>query len=400
MSGLVCKAIITTMDNLPLLKVQLPILRDDPLITEIIVVNQGSLDGTEAFLAEQEDVIAINKENDGAGKGRNAGIDAAGQFDYALFLDGGMRPLRPGIEPMVDWMQEHPECDVLGLAWHDLETDVSKAWRRWPRPVAEMNVYQYRMLSLTNYCLTNARAWDDIRFTEEGPFGEAGWGADDDELAYQWREAGVNVYAIEGAAAYRRGSGSFSRLFKETGIWPNQYGSNYEQRVVWLQHNWPQHMPGQQWGEPWLTVVVKAQDSIQDTATLIKAAHERLRERRFGGDWSQVWNPYSIVLWLNGDSDELRQWAESRHLHQHHGDTILLDGHVVRRGPETEAAWAGDFRLWDGEDWQVAVRPDAHYYALATDGEGLRRVLDRYQEEHPQAADVYKDRPQIKQEEL
>jgi len=161
--------------------------------------------------------------NNGAGPGRNAGLDAAGKFDYVLMLDGGMRPLRPGVGVMVDFLEEHPDVDVLGLAWHDLETDPNKAWRRWPwKKIPEDRTYRYSALSLTNYCLTNWKAWDGYRFNEEGPWSEAGWGADDDEMAHQWAEGGIVIHAIQNVAAYRRGSGSFRRLFKDTGVWPNQ----------------------------------------------------------------------------------------------------------------------------------------------------------------------------------
>jgi GT2 family glycosyltransferase len=44
------KAIITTLDNLPTLREQLDILRTDPLISEIVVVSNGSQDGTNEFL--------------------------------------------------------------------------------------------------------------------------------------------------------------------------------------------------------------------------------------------------------------------------------------------------------------------------------------------------------------
>lgn len=377
------------MDNLPLLKVSVPILLNDPDISEVIVVNQGSKDGTADWLAlrqaQGEPIIAVNKENDGAGPGRNRGIEAAWPFDYALFLDGGMRPLLPGVRPMLDFLLRRQDVDVLGLAWHDLETDVELAWRRWPfDEITDDMTYRYSMLSLTNYCLTNRRAWENgLRFEERGPWGEPGWGADDDEMAYQWRRAGIVIHAIQNVKAYRRGSGSFRRLFQETGIWPNQYGSTYEKRVVWLMHHWPDMGPGNQWGEPWLTVVVKNTGDIEENAELIKAAHDGLRRWHLDGRWTHIPQPYSVVLWLPEPDEAVEAWAEPRRLRQHHGDCTVVDGQIVRRGPETEATWAGDFRIWRGDDPGGAVRENAHYWAVVENMADLQGLLAYWETQMP-----------------
>lgn len=381
MNGLTTKAIITSMDNCPLLRVSVPILLEDPDICEVVVVNQGSKDDTMDYLSTVP-VTIVDKENNGAGPGRNRGIEAAWPFDYALFLDGGMRPLLPGVRIMLDYLERHKgEVDVLGLAWHDLETDVERAWRRWPYPeITDEMTYPYRMLSLTNYCLTNRRAWDNgLRFQESGPWGEPGWGADDDEMAYQWREAGINVHAVNGVKAYRRGSGSFRRLFQETGIWPNQYGSTYEKRVVWLMQEWPNMGPIFQWGEPWLTVVIRNTGDIEMNALLIKAAHENMKQWHLDGKWTHIPQPYSIVLWFPEPDDTVEAWAEPRHLRQHHGNVTIVDGEIIRRGPETEATWAGDFRIWHGNDPAGAVRENAHYWSVVKDMADLERLLEYWQ---------------------
>jgi len=127
------KAIITSLDNLPLLKEQIPILRNDPLVDEIIVVSNGSNDGTNEWLATQPDLIPLIRENHGAGPGRNAGLEAAGEFDYVLMLDGGIRPLVDGTKRMLDYLERHPvtetrfkRVDVVGIDVGHFETDKNK----------------------------------------------------------------------------------------------------------------------------------------------------------------------------------------------------------------------------------------------------------------------------------
>ena len=338
------KAIITTLDNLPLLQEQAQVLRADPLVDRIIVVNQGSMDGTAEWLAEQPDLVAVNRQNDGAGPGRNAGLDAAGVCDYFLMLDGGIRPLRQGTERMLDYLQRTPHCDVIGVEIPDFETDYNKAWRRWPNPIGPDDTYQNLRLSHTAYCLARFRAFDGLRFCEEGPFAEPGWGADDDEMAYQWREAGITVHVVTRVHPYRRGSGSFRRLWKETGIWPNQYGSVYEKRVVWLQQNWAKYQPGVMWGEPEPErIVTLTADGVEGTARGIKAAHDLMRRDRYDPPYDYAWKPYRVVVRCGPGDVDFLEWAEPRRLRQHHGDRIVVDGRIVQRTAENEDTWAGDF---------------------------------------------------------
>ena len=390
MAGPVVKAIITTLDNLPLLREQVRILKDDPLIDEIIVVCNGSKDGTREWLmagpslssctpvlstdpslwswynwyGEDKLIITVDRENRGAGPGRNAGIDAAGEFDYALFLDGGIRPLIGGTEKMLDYLERIPEADVIGVEIPDFETDYDKAWRRWPDPIEY--TYQNTRLSHTAYCLTRACCWEGLRFCEEGPFGEPGWGVDDDEMAAQWALAGIIVHVVScqcnrgkpctGVHPYRRASGSFNRLFQETGIWPNQFGSVYEKRLVWMQQKYPQLGEGTMWGAPEIVVVVKV-TTVEQTAKTIKAAHDEMRKRKQEPPWDHVWLPYHVVAW--GDCEGWAEWAEPRRLRQHQGDKIVVDGQIVKRNKDNRDTWTGDFIFCQEEDYSEAVWPGA-----------------------------------------
>lgn len=384
-------AIITALDNLPNLKESVNVLRDEP-IDEIVVVNNGSIDGTRDWLNGQKGLTVVHRENRGAGPGRNSGLDAAEKFDFALMLDGGIRPLRGGTQRLLEYLERHANVDVIGVHIPDFETDYEKAWRRWPYPIQDQRCFRSAQLSYTAYCLTRARAWDGLRFSEEGPFGEAGWGADDDQMANTWRRAGIVVHVVQcacnldlpctGVHPYRRASGSFTRLYEETGIWPNQYGSTYEKRVVWLNQNDCDLVSLDQWGEPWLTVVVEAQ-GIDRTARIVKRAHELLRRRRFGEGWSNKWNPYSILVWANNQGEPFREWAKVRRLRQHHGDTVVYpDGSIVRRNDQNEELWTGDFRVTYDNNWVNAIRPGAFYYALVRSVEDVENLVKFYDTLH------------------
>ncbi len=382
---MIVKAVITTLDNLPLLRQQVSILREELLVDEIVVVNNGSIDGTREWLCAQPEVNQIHRENKGAGPGRNAGLDRAERFDYVLMLDGGIRPLRGGVARMIEYLERHPEVHVIGVDLPQTINDEEAASREWPDPIRDEDTYRNWQLSQTHYCLARAAAFHGLRFSEEGPFAEPGWGVDDDEMAYRWFLAGIIVHVVTNVHPYRRASGSFPRLFRETGIWPNQYGSVYEERLVWCQQNFPQFAPGVQWGEPWLTVVVRVGDEVEKTIELIKRIHDRLRVRRFLEPWNNFPNPYSVVAWCPA-GHRFMAWAKWRRLRQHHGDTIVVGTQTVKRTPESEALWTGDFRVWCGDDYFDAIRPNACYFCLVSTLEDFDYAAALYDSTHPDRA--------------
>ena len=325
---MVIKAIITTLDNLPMLKQQVSILRDEPL-SEIIVVNNGSEDGTQEWLAGQGGLTVVNRENMGAGPGRNAGLDAAGQFDHVLMLDGGIRPLRGGVAAMLAYLERHPEVDVISPEIATCFTsDENLAYRRM---VGMGNTFPQRALSSTAYALCSARAWDGLRFSEEGPFGQPGWGVDDNEMACHWNEAGIVHHDFGGVKLLRRQSGSFGRLFRETGIWPNQYGSIYEQRNVLLAQLYPQYYDPI-WCKTDLQVSYVLIGGYPAFVERIKILHEELKN-----------TPHEIVFVDNASTDRTKWWLDTFALRWPHGNATIdaETGEILRRDEQSEAIWTG-----------------------------------------------------------
>jgi cephalosporin hydroxylase/glycosyltransferase involved in cell wall biosynthesis len=387
----VVKAVITSLNNLPLLEEQLRVLEREPCISHIIVVNNGSSDGTAEWLDvaltewdnDDTQLTVVHRENFGAGPGRNAGLNAAGEFDYVLMLDGGIRPLIGGTQKLLDFLERRDDVDVLGVEIPHFETDEKKAWRRWPNDIGDEHTYHNTRLSHTAYCLCRAKVWDGMRFSEEGPFAEPGWGADDDEMAYQWLEKGITVHAVTNIHPYRRASGSFGELYRETGIWPNQYGSVYEERVVWLQQQYPHRGAGVQWGEPWLTLVIEA-DGFEPTVRKIKKAHDLLRERKFEEPWEKNWNPYHIMVHYPEPDEQFAVYKELHALRQHHGNvTVNGNGTVIQRTGELEELWTGDFIVIEDEDWESHLRRMCHYYAYVPADQGVERIIEKYNQVYP-----------------
>lgn len=82
--------VVVTYNRLALLKENIQSLREqDYLNREIIVVNNGSTDGTSKWLDQQEDLIVINQSNSGGAGGFFTGLKyvAENEFDYCWCMD-------------------------------------------------------------------------------------------------------------------------------------------------------------------------------------------------------------------------------------------------------------------------------------------------------------------------
>ncbi len=337
-------AIICSFDNLAMLQKQLTVLIKE--VGKVIVVNNGSKDGTKEWLENNpiENVKIINRENHGAGPGRNAGIDLYmhDPTPYVLMLDGGILPPMNGIKPMKDYLIRHN--DVYSISPEIAScytTEEEKATLVFNKDtIDDGHVFFQKDLSGTAYCLCRKETWiDGPWFSEEGPYGEAGWGVDDNDMAYRWRDFNMlhaDFTQEEGMILFRRASGSFQRLFEETGIWPNQYGSVYEKRYVKLRQDFPQY----QGTIPTVSCVVLGWNEYPMITKVVKRLHN---------EFSNV--PHEIIVVNNGSTDGTSKWITQQSLRQHHGDaTIDIEtGEVIRRTPDNEEYWTGDFHHVDLE---------------------------------------------------
>lgn len=84
---------------------------------EIIVVDNGSTDGSRAWLADQESQgrlkLVVNPDNLGFSRGCNLGA-ACARGQYLLFLNNDMKVLPDWLDPMVSTLDRDPEVGIVG----------------------------------------------------------------------------------------------------------------------------------------------------------------------------------------------------------------------------------------------------------------------------------------------
>lgn len=107
-------AVVVTYNRRELLKRNIACLRLNTPVSSIVVVNNGSTDGTGAWLDEQEDLTVIHQENVGGSGGFYRGIQYAYQAgaDWIWCMDDDVFPRPDCMEHLLPYTHE-PEVGIL-----------------------------------------------------------------------------------------------------------------------------------------------------------------------------------------------------------------------------------------------------------------------------------------------
>ena len=97
-------AVTVTFNRKDLLKRTIECLRKNSPISKIVVVNNGSTDGTGEWLASQEDLIVITQENVGGSGGFYTGIKYAYEAgaDWIWCMDDDVFPREDCLEKLLE----------------------------------------------------------------------------------------------------------------------------------------------------------------------------------------------------------------------------------------------------------------------------------------------------------
>ncbi len=118
--------IIPTYNRLELLKKTVGSVRSQSFRDfEIIVINDGSSDGTAEWLTEQHDIVGVNQPNSGIASSRNKGISAS-RGEWSAFLDHDDIWAPDKLETQVDFVRANPEVSMVAVKHVRLGTKISR----------------------------------------------------------------------------------------------------------------------------------------------------------------------------------------------------------------------------------------------------------------------------------
>ena len=227
-------AIVVTYDARPWIEQCLDSLRG----VETVVVDNGSHDGTVAFVRERyPDVHVVEAENRGLGAGWNIGLrETSG--DYALLLNADAWLLDGALERLVAFADSRPRAAVIGPRLLDPDGTLQRSVRGFPTVWRLATEYLFlRKLApgssalnafygggfdhdevrdvevVMGACMLLRRAAvDDVGECDEDYF----LFSEETDWCYRFREAGWEVVFFPGAGCMHvRGAAHGGRLYRE-----------------------------------------------------------------------------------------------------------------------------------------------------------------------------------------
>jgi GT2 family glycosyltransferase len=196
----VLNCVVLNYNNADILAESIPLLVADKL--GVVVVDNGSDDGSREYLKNRSDVLAIcNEENLGSSVGRNQGI-ARCEGDM-LLLDSDIIYI-PGSFAWLRAISAQTSAECVGFHHYTYTRDKKEAWNdlgsRCVKPLAGNFAY-------THYGFFRHDVFEKCRFDEQ--FG-VGWGFEDDDLTYQMRQHGMTFACVRWRYYHRKKSSVFN----------------------------------------------------------------------------------------------------------------------------------------------------------------------------------------------
>ncbi|HEU4742142.1 MAG TPA: glycosyltransferase [Meiothermus sp.] len=193
----------------------------------ICVCDNGSSDGTAEALRELEGRLPVphrfilNPQNRGNSIARNQIIAAMLEWggDYLLFMDGDIEVVAGSSFAMLRHLENQGHtlgCIGADSAWQSPQRGLTTPFLY---AVEGMRVEPTNLVAWTQYGMFRREVFEDgVRFDESDPFDQAGWGFEDNDLAFQMEVKGYRNERFLGMTYLHRAARSSIRIMHSQGI--------------------------------------------------------------------------------------------------------------------------------------------------------------------------------------
>lgn len=212
----------------------------------ICVCDNGSTDGTaEALQALDAEIdiphkFILNPVNLGSSSARNQIIDQMLEFDadYVLFIDGDIEIVPFSSFAMLRYMEKSgPRLGCVGADFREHAQTLQREKASTSLfHIDGRSVITASLICPTQYGMFRRAVFDDgIRFEEAGPFNGAGWGFEDNDLAFQMVVKRYLIQGFLGMVYLHRAAGSSVKIMREKGI---EADAIFERRRQFIMDKW------------------------------------------------------------------------------------------------------------------------------------------------------------------
>jgi hypothetical protein len=210
----------------------------------IVIVDNGSTDDTYDLIRKELDTddtgveVIRNMRNFGISAARNQLIDAAQdrRSDYLLSMDGDIEVVPLSTYVMLRYLECHRGLGCIGAYSANCTPDRARSSKALYE-IPESRVKNDIPCAWTQYGLFRCSMFKNslIRFDEGGPFGEPGWGFEDNDVCWQMESLGYgNKYFAGMTYLHRNIRSSFPNL-KAAGV---DIAKEFGRRKDYLLNKW------------------------------------------------------------------------------------------------------------------------------------------------------------------
>ena len=255
---------------------------------EILVMENGSEDGTAEFLAREFPSVRVVEMGSNLGFGRacNAGLGLA-RHDIVVLLNNDMRVEPDFLQPLIDGFRDPRVFSVTGQIHF---SDVSKAreetgltvgrWQRGRVHLQHVADEQADELFPTVYAGGGSTAYDRMKVLELGGFDELlePFYMEDVDLSYMaWKRGWVNLFA-PASVLYHEHRGTIGKHFSEKYV--NRVLQKNRLLFVWKNmHHWGRLLAHFGWlyADLWASLLAGPSPARPNLAAFLHAARQSLR---------------------------------------------------------------------------------------------------------------------------